>query len=105
MGQRRPERLTNHPTLSIRLRLLLTTRRPLHSLSGVGLTLAVLLSATGAFAQGMGGMGDPAQAAGGDRWWSFNDGRRPGAEQQATGTGDEFPRIIRTRLRGSAALC
>ena len=48
--------------------------------------------------QGMGG--EPGQAAGGDRWWSFDDGRQPGAEQQATGTGDEFPRIIRTRLRG-----
>ena len=51
--------------------------------------------------QGMAGMGsEPGQAAGGDRWWSFDDGRQPGAEQQATGTGDEFPRIIRTRLRG-----
>jgi hypothetical protein len=50
--------------------------------------------------QGMGGMGEPGQAAGGDRWWSFDDGRQPGAEQQSTGTGDEFPRIIRTRLRG-----
>jgi NYN domain-containing protein len=48
--------------------------------------------------QGMGG--EPGQAAGGDRWWSFDDGRQPGADQQATGTGDEFPRIIRTRLRG-----
>jgi hypothetical protein len=48
--------------------------------------------------QGMGG--EPGQAAGGDRWWSFDDGRQPGAEQQSTGTGDEFPRIIRTRLRG-----
>jgi hypothetical protein len=62
--------------------------------------------------QGMGGMGqrqDPAAAAAGqapneglnaDRWWSFQDPRQPGGEQ-ATGTGgDEFPRIIRTRLRG-----
>jgi hypothetical protein len=48
--------------------------------------------------QGMGG--EPGQAAGGDRWWSFDDGRQPGPEQQSTGTGDEFPRIIRTRLRG-----
>ena len=48
--------------------------------------------------QGIGG--EPGQAAGGDRWWSFDDGRQPGAEQQSTGTGDEFPRIIRTRLRG-----
>ena len=35
----------------------------------------------------------PAQS---DRWWSADDGR----QEQATGTGDEFPRIIRTRLRG-----
>jgi len=35
-----------------------------------------------------------------DRWWGPDDGRQPDAEQ-ATGTGgDEFPRIIRTRLRG-----
>jgi hypothetical protein len=51
--------------------------------------------------QGMAGIGEPGQAAGGDRWWSFDDGRQPGAaDQQSTGTGDEFPRIIRTRLRG-----
>ena len=35
----------------------------------------------------------PAQS---DRWWGADDGR----QEQATGTGDEFPRIIRTRLRG-----
>jgi hypothetical protein len=46
------------------------------------------------------GMGEQGPAAAGDRWWSFDDGRQPGAEQQSTGTGDEFPRIIRTRLRG-----
>ncbi|MCZ7595667.1 MAG: hypothetical protein M5U16_12790 [Hyphomicrobium sp.] len=35
-----------------------------------------------------------------DRWWSLDEGRQP-ASEQATGTGgDEFPRIIRTRLRG-----
>ncbi len=50
--------------------------------------------------QGMTGMGE-GQGAGGDRWWSFDDGRQPDGGQQATGTGgDEFPRIIRTRLRG-----
>ena len=57
MGQGSPRRLTYHPTLSIRLRLLLITRRSLHSLSGVGLVLALLLSAPGALAQGFGGMG------------------------------------------------
>ena len=31
--------------------------------------------------------------------WNTDD-TRPGHDQQATGTGDEFPRIIRTRLRG-----
>jgi hypothetical protein len=52
--------------------------------------------------QGMAGFG-PAQdapqgpgPAQGDRWWNADDGR----QEQATGTGDEFPRIIRTRLRG-----
>ena len=40
----------------------------------------------------------PAQGA--DRWWNADDGRQAGQDQQATGTGDEFPRIIRTRLRG-----
>jgi hypothetical protein len=54
--------------------------------------------------QGMAGTGQdpvghgpgPAQS---DRWWNTDD-TRPGHDQQATGTGDEFPRIIRTRLRG-----
>jgi len=57
--------------------------------------------------QGMGGFGsaDPAgpaanPAPGADRWWNVDDGRQAGQDQQATGTGDEFPRIIRTRLRG-----
>jgi len=35
-----------------------------------------------------------------DRWWSLNEGRQPAPDQgQGPGT-DEFPRIIRTRLRG-----
>jgi hypothetical protein len=34
-----------------------------------------------------------------ERWWGIDDGRQQPPEQ-ATGTGDEFPRIIRTRLRG-----
>jgi hypothetical protein len=36
-----------------------------------------------------------------DRWWSLDAGRQPPADpgQQGLGT-DEFPRIIRTRLRG-----
>jgi hypothetical protein len=33
-----------------------------------------------------------------DRWWSQEDGRQPAPEQGYGG--DEFPRIIRTRLRG-----
>jgi hypothetical protein len=55
----------------------------------------------------MGGFGpaDPtgpaaSPAPGADRWWNVDDGRQAGQDQQATGTGDEFPRIIRTRLRG-----
>jgi hypothetical protein len=61
--------------------------------------------------QGMTGQGPAAQGPGPaaaydeglrtDRWWSFDDGRPAAAPEQATGTGaDEFPRIIRTRLRG-----
>jgi hypothetical protein len=54
--------------------------------------------------QGMAGTGQdpvgqgpgPAQS---DRWWNADD-TRPGHDQQAIDTGDEFPRIIRTRLRG-----
>jgi hypothetical protein len=41
------------------------------------------------------------------RWWSLDDGRAHTAEQRAAGQspsahaqGDEFPRIVRTRLRG-----
>jgi hypothetical protein len=41
------------------------------------------------------------------RWWSLDDGRSHTAEQRAAGQspsahaqGDEFPRIVRTRLRG-----
>jgi hypothetical protein len=33
-----------------------------------------------------------------DRWWSLDDGRQQ-APEQGLGS-DEFPRIIRTRLRG-----
>lgn len=44
----------------------------------------------------------PGQLASGElraeRWWGPEDGQRP-AEQSASGS-DEFPRIIRTRLRG-----
>ena len=52
--------------------------------------------------QGMAGFGPAQDAPQGpgpapsDRWWGADDGR----QEQATGTGDEFPRIIRTRLRG-----
>ena len=57
--------------------------------------------------QGMPGAGlqaqDPAVAQGdagrGGRWLSYDEGAQ-GMPQQATGTGDDFPRIIRTRLRG-----
>ncbi|HWK40042.1 MAG TPA: NYN domain-containing protein, partial [Hyphomicrobium sp.] len=46
---------------------------------------------------------DPAVAQGdagrGGRWLSYDEGAQ-GMPQQATGTGDDFPRIIRTRLRG-----
>lgn len=53
----------------------------------------------------------PAPAAGGapgsaaDRWWSLEEGRQHIAEQRAQGYGtpegeEEFPRIVRTRLRG-----
>jgi hypothetical protein len=42
-----------------------------------------------------GGMGSELRA---DRWWSQEDGRQPAPEQGYGG--DEFPRIIRTRLRG-----
>ena len=47
-------------------------------------------------------------ASGGGRWWSFDDGRsQPTAEAsrasqpaaQARGEGEDFPRIVRTRLR------
>jgi hypothetical protein len=34
-----------------------------------------------------------------DRWWSLDDGRQPAAGQ-GNPPNDEFPRIIRTRLRG-----
>jgi hypothetical protein len=41
------------------------------------------------------------------RWWSLDDGRSHTAEQRAASQspsahaqGDEFPRIVRTRLRG-----
>lgn len=57
MGQRLPQRLTNLPTLSIRLRLLLITRRPLRALTGVGISLACLASTSSVLAQGFGGMG------------------------------------------------
>jgi hypothetical protein len=33
-----------------------------------------------------------------DRWWSLDDGRQPAG--QGNPPNDEFPRIIRTRLRG-----
>jgi hypothetical protein len=54
--------------------------------------------------QGMAGAGQDPVAAGpgpaqSDRWWNTDD-TRPGHDQQSTGTSDEFPRIIRTRLRG-----
>ncbi|MFA5898938.1 MAG: NYN domain-containing protein [Hyphomicrobium sp.] len=47
--------------------------------------------------------GAPVQGAGGefgdagrqDRWWNYEEGRPTGGEQ-----GDDYPRIIRTRLRG-----
>ncbi len=44
---------------------------------------------------------DPGMAQGdrGGRWVSYDDGAQ-GLPQQGTGTGDDFPRIIRTRLRG-----
>ncbi len=52
----------------------------------------------------------PAPAAGaptGDRWWSLEEGRQHIAEQRAQGSygaateaEEEFPRIVRTRLRG-----
>lgn len=54
----------------------------------------------------------PAPAApegrGAQRWWSLDDGRSHNIEQRAAGQqgtashtqGDEFPRIVRTRLRG-----
>jgi NYN domain len=37
-----------------------------------------------------------------DRWWSLDDQHQPAAagDQPGYGTSDEFPRIIRTRLRG-----
>jgi hypothetical protein len=35
-----------------------------------------------------------------DRWWSLDDGRQPAPGQQGNPPNDEFPRIIRTRLRG-----
>ena len=47
-------------------------------------------------------------ASGGGRWWSFDDGRsQPTAETsrapqptaQARSEGEDFPRIVRTRLR------
>jgi hypothetical protein len=47
-------------------------------------------------------------ASGGGRWWSFDDGRsQPTAEAsrapqptaQARSEGEDFPRIVRTRLR------
>ncbi|MFN0217181.1 MAG: NYN domain-containing protein [Hyphomicrobium sp.] len=51
-----------------------------------------------------------AAAQGGDRWWSLEDGRQQSAEPQGGQGGgygagetiadDEFPRIVRTRLRG-----
>jgi NYN domain len=58
--------------------------------------------------QGMTGFGPtqdraapgPGPAQNPDRWWSQDDGRRPGQEQPTGTGGDEFPRIIRTRLRG-----
>ena len=59
------------------------SRQPQQGMAGFG-------AAQDAPQQGPG----PAQS---DRWWNADDGRQ---DQQATGTGDEFPRIIRTRLRG-----
>jgi len=56
----------------------------------------------GTAAQGAGPqMQDPGMAQGdrGGRWVSYDDGGQ-GLSQQATGSGDDFPRIIRTRLRG-----
>jgi hypothetical protein len=35
-----------------------------------------------------------------DRWWSLDDGRQSAPGQQGNPPNDEFPRIIRTRLRG-----
>jgi len=45
-------------------------------------------------------------ASSGNRWWTLDDGRKQDAEPQAAapqgqgGHGDEFPRIVRTRMRG-----
>lgn len=41
------------------------------------------------------GQADQAEAGRQDRWWSYDDGRQPSTDQ-----GDDYPRIIRTRLRG-----
>jgi hypothetical protein len=81
--------------------------------------------AGGTLPQGMGGAGTaasapaaPAQAPAAhapqpapegrasSRWWSLDDGRSHLMEQRAAGRnpdpaqGEEFPRIVRTRLRG-----
>ena len=48
----------------------------------------------------------PSAPPSGDRWWSLEEGRQHIAEQRAQGSygtqdvEDEFPRIVRTRLRG-----
>jgi NYN domain len=48
----------------------------------------------------------PTQAPGSERWWSLEEGRQHIAEQRAQSgfnaieAEDEFPRIVRTRLRG-----
>ena len=64
--------------------------------------------ATGANPQG-GQQGGPQAQAGapaqGERWWSLEEGRRHIAEQggyaaEPAAPDDEFPRIVRTRLRG-----
>ncbi len=41
------------------------------------------------------GQADQGEAGRQDRWWNYDDGRQPNPEQ-----GDDYPRIIRSRLRG-----
>jgi hypothetical protein len=61
-------------------------RQPQHGMPGAG-------PAQDKAAHGGSGQGS-------DRWWNYDEGRQAGPDQAGANGGDEFPRIIRTRLRG-----